>query len=104
MPTRDNFKGLDKLAMHVACVDHVNTTAPVDRGALSVVMQHWTNQTNIAVIFCTILSTVSITLLTNYQGDYKLLVAAPFAIGAVWFAARAWAFGRCAAVATRLWL
>ena len=90
--------------MHIAGVDHVNTSASVDRGALSAAMQHWTNQTNMAVVFCTILATASITLLTSYQGEYRLLLGTPFILGAFWFAARAWAFGRCAAIASRLWL
>lgn len=101
MPQRSDYKGLNYFALLIVGEKGINN-APPREGALEAVMQYWASQTNIAVVFATIFSSISIALFLELSGLLKL-VASPFFISFLYFALRAWGFGRCARITCGLW-
>lgn len=98
MPERIAFNGLDKFALWFIGEKSINKSAP-SGGPLGAVMQYWTSQSNITVVFATIFSSISIVLFI----ELDIWIAMPFFIGFLYFVIRTWAFGRCAQIACRLW-
>lgn len=101
MPQRKDYKGLDKFALLVVGEKNISNSSPRE-GALEAVMQYWGSQSNIAVVFATILSSISIALFLELE-ELTRWVSLPFFFAFLYFALRAWAFGRCARIACGLW-
>ncbi len=99
MPSRETYKGLDKIALYIIGENNINDTLG-DR--LSPIVQYWTAQSNTAVIFATVFSTLGLSLLLELKGILKL-IAVPIFIIFIYFTIRTWAYGRCARIACSAW-
>lgn len=99
---RKDLRGLDKFALLYLQLRSINNCPSPDRGALEGVLQFWTAQANIATVFATIFSSISIVFLVEFEG-YLQWIALLFAIAMMHFLIRAWSFGRCAGIAISLW-
>jgi len=67
MASIKDLKGLDKLALFITGNQYVNEG---DRETLSPLIQYWTSNSNISVIFSTIFSSISISLFVTAELNY----------------------------------
>lgn len=93
-----NQKNLDKFAAWIVGEKRINN-APSKPDP---VIQYWTSQSNISVVFATIFSSISLGLYLGLLGKLRLVII-PFALAFLYFSFRTWAFGRCARIACSIW-
>ncbi len=93
-----NLNKLDMLACFLVGQKNSINDAPEEK---FLVLTYWTSCANVSVIFATIFSSMSIVLFIEIETN---LVVIPFFIAFIWFSLRAWAFGRCAKIACKIWL
>ncbi len=101
MAQQEDFRGLNKIALKLLGVSGIN--AAVSPDLLSGIVQYWTAQSNVSVVFATVFATIGTTFLTQFDGYDRWISIFPF-ITFFYFMIRTWAFGRCAKIAVSLWL